>query len=1463
MFPYALRSSQRAFASCRQLLALFLIFLLGIILPGSPLFRNFYSGVVLADSTAQTLPFTQDWTNTGLITLNDNWSGVPGIEGYLGQDITIATGTDPQTLLSTSSVANDLTVLANQTATNISNGDVAEFHTTSQAGAPGTNPTIALQGSGAADAPYVLLYLNTTGQTSINVSYNLRDIDCTADNAQQQVALQYRVGSSGNFTNIPAGYVSDATTGPSLCTAVTAVNTTLPVAAENQSLVQVRIITTNAANNDEWVGVDDISITGTGAGNPTNPSGAGAATPSSVPAGSSTLLTVTVTPGTIPTSTGLTVTGDLSSIGGSATQQFFDNGTNGDVTPNNNVFSYNATVTAGTSPGAKSLPFTINDAQARNGTGNISLTVQAATGVCGDPFTPIYTIQGSAASSPLASTTVTTEGIVTGDFQGSTGLGGFYMQDPTGDANTDTSDGIFVVSNTAVSAGDRVRVTGTVADSSATPSFNQTVISPVTVLSVCSTGNPLPASVIISDLPTARTTGLGLERFEGMRVTFGQALVVTDNNDLGRFGELTVSSGSRLYIPTNSIDPNDNPASGASTSGNSNVAAVTAQRTANNNNRIIVDDGSSLTNNSTPGLTPIPYLPACPNPSDPSTQCGTIRAGDTLDSNATGIIGFGFSNYRLQPTSTLTFTSTNPRPAAPASVGTTNLRVVSFNVENYFLTFSGTSGDRGANSAAELVRQRDKLVAALVALNADVIGLVELQKANGNEAAADLAAALSTQGIGTYAAVADLATLNGTDTDIKNGIIYRTHDTSNNPVVAAVGSSFTDTAAPAGAYSRDPLAQTFQLSSNGGRFTIVVNHFRSKICPGTGGDADVNDGQSCFNDRRRSQAMLVAAFVTSITSSTGDSDVLVVGDLNAYAQEDPVDVFRAAGLVEQIERFVAQPDRYTFNFGAEVGQLDHAFATASLNTQATGATIWHINADEPAIIDYDTNDSVDNSRKPDDRYEPTPYRSADHDPLLIGFNLSAGPPSGQLQFSSASYTVAENGGTATIIVTRTGGSAGQISATFNTSNGTATAGADYTAVNNFTVTFGDADTASKTITIPINNDSTNEPDETVNLTLSNPVGGGLGAPSIAVLTITNDDTPTVSLSAASYTISEDGLRATIVVNRQGDLSQSARVDYLTSDPSGLNNCNQVTGNASSRCDYVTTAGTLRFAAGETTKNINIPIINDVYLDGTEVFTLTLSNPIGGQFGSFSTATITITDNDTAPAPNPIDNDEFFIRQLYIDFLGREPEPPGLAAWLAILNRCAVPTDCDRIAVARGFVRSPEFQDRGYFIYRAFRASLGRFARYEEFIPDMARLSGFLSAQDLEANKVAYIEEFMNRQEFSNIYHPTFNNPMAYVDTLLQRADLPNHPRRAEWIAGLTNNTLTRAQVLRQLIESAELYGKYVNEAFIVMNYFGFLRRDPDAAYLVWLNTFNQTMDDRVIINGFVNSLEYRLRFGPN
>lgn len=208
-----------------------------------------------SDAVYQALPFAQDWTNIGLITISDDWSGVPGILGYLGDYLpsTSPTGIDPQTII-TDTTFTALDVNANRTDPNtFTSGGVTEFEL--------TDPVVALQGSGTADAPFLLIHIDTTGLSNIFVQYNLRDIDGSGDNAVQPVALHYRVGTSGNFTNVPAAFVADATTGPSLANLVTPVGVLLPAAVDNQPQVQLRVITSNAVGSDEWVGIDDISIT--------------------------------------------------------------------------------------------------------------------------------------------------------------------------------------------------------------------------------------------------------------------------------------------------------------------------------------------------------------------------------------------------------------------------------------------------------------------------------------------------------------------------------------------------------------------------------------------------------------------------------------------------------------------------------------------------------------------------------------------------------------------------------------------------------------------------------------------------------------------------------------------------------------------------------------------------------------------------------------------------------------------------------------------------------------------------------------------------------------------------------------------------------------------------------------------------------------------------------------------------
>ena len=337
-----------------------------------------------------------------------------------------------------------------------------------------------------------------------------------------------------------------------------------------------------------------------------------------------------------------------------------------------------------------------------------------------------------------------------------------------------------------------------------------------------------------------------------------------------------------------------------------------------------------------------------------------------------------------------------------------------------------------------------------------------------------------------------------------------------------------------------------------------------------------------------------------------------------------------------------------------------------------------------------------------------------------------------------------------------------------------------------------------------------------------------------------------------------------------DTAAAGSVDYATSDPAGLTECNVVNGVASSRCDYATSIGTIRFAAGESLKSVFVPLVNDSYAEGTESFTISISNPVAASLGPITSVTIAVQDNDASNGANPLDTAAFFVEQHYIDFLGRNPEPAGKQAWMNILNGCPPSgidgngNHCDRIEVSAGFFRSPEFQARGYFIYR-FYSAVGSIPIYEQFTPDFGRVSGFLSDAQLEANKVAFVNDFMNRAAFQNRYAATFGNPTAYVDALLQTVGLPGHPSRTTWINQLNagNTSTARGQVLRSLVESQQVYDKYYNEAFVIMQYFGYLRRTADASYLQWINTMNTTGGDyRIMINGFMNSAEYRKRFGP-
>ncbi|MEO7493838.1 MAG: ExeM/NucH family extracellular endonuclease, partial [Massilia sp.] len=272
------------------------------------------------------------------------------------------------------------------------------------------------------------------------------------------------------------------------------------------------------------------------------------------------------------------------------------------------------------------------------------------------------------------------------------------------------------------------------------------------------------------------------------------------------------------------------------------------------------------------------------------------------------------------------------------------------------------------------IRQRDKIVNELKAINADVVGLMEIQN-NGDTAAAYLAGSLNAAlGYAAYSVVpAPPAT--GTDA-IRVAMLYKP------AALALAGASMSDADS---INNRPPMAQTFK-TANGAMFSVIVNHLKSKAsCPGgTSNNADNGDGQGCWNGTRVLQAQRLAnVFIPQVVAAAGDPDVLVIGDMNSHGFEDPINVLTASGMVNQLERFVRPAGIvYSYVFGGESGYLDHALASAALSAQVAGATEWHNNADEPEVIDYNTDG------KPQDLYVNNAYRASDHDPVVISLNLA-------------------------------------------------------------------------------------------------------------------------------------------------------------------------------------------------------------------------------------------------------------------------------------------------------------------------------------------------------------------------------------------------------------------------------------------------------------------------------------------
>jgi hypothetical protein len=480
-------------------------------------------------------------------------------------------------------------------------------------------------------------------------------------------------------------------------------------------------------------------------------------------------------------------------------------------------------------------------------------------------------------------------------------------------------------------------------------------------------------------------------------------------------------------------------------------------------------------------------------------------------------------------------------------------------------------------------------------------------------------------------------------------------------------------------------------------------------------------------------------------------------------------------------------------------------------------------------------------------------------------------PAGTLQFSTATYSAGESSGSATITVTRTGGTSSAVSVEYYTgSPSAATVNVDYKYTSGI-LNWADGDSASKTFSVPIINDDNDEPDETVDLLLFGAAGGAtLGSQTTAKLVIVDDDAsvPEFNFSNPDLGVTEELGATTVTVIRSGDTSGPASVDYSTVDDKAVQ-----------KHDYEFAAGTLSFAAGETSKTITLLINEDAHLEGNETFKVALSNPAGATLGATSTTFVAIVDDMPESPMTPIDDAESFVYTHYHDFLNREPDADGLAFWTNEIASCGNDAQCiegKRNNVSAAFFLSIEFQETGYLLHLLQKESFASMPRYAEFMRDLQEVSRGVIVkapgweQKLAANQQQFAEQWVNRPAFKAAYDGMSN--AAYVNALLANAGIvPPQPERDALVTALDTANQTRAAVLLEVAANTAFRQQEQNSAFVLMQYFGYLRRDPDSGpdsdltgYYFWLsklNAFNGDYQQAEMVKAFLTSIEYRQRFG--
>ena len=869
------------------------------------------------------------------------------------------------------------------------------------------------------------------------------------------------------------------------------------------------------------------------------------------------------------------------------------------------------------------------------------LMTQADLSAQTEQITLIHAIQGAGQQVTDPGRLVTIEGIVTGDYQAPDQLLGFFVQEEESDwdANPETSEGIFVFCAgcpVAVSEGDLVRVTGTAGDY-----FNLSQIDvPQTdagEIIVLSSENQLPPPIDL-DLPAPGPTSdpTTFEHVEGMLVRFVDRLTVTEFFQMARYGQIVLSEGGKLRQYTNDNRPD---AAG--------LAAYQAEIAAR---RIILDDLNNVQNGNLPVFHPQPGGFSTTN---------LVRGGDTIE-NLVGIMDYAWAGengtdaWRIRPTTgfPIRFESAQPRTENPADTAG-DISVVSFNVLNYFTTIDRTrgreSGDcgpsqtldcRGPDSEAELARQTAKLTAALQAIDGDVIGLAEIE----NNPSASLAGIVDALNTALGAEIYDYVNTGTIGNDaIKVGFIYKT------TTVGLVGDfavnesdSFVDPNNTGRPRNRPVLAQTFEVidpnnPSVGERFTAAVNHLKSKGSSCGTGDDDLLTGQANCNLTRTLGGERLVDWLATDPTGSGDPDFIILGDINAYAQEDPVIAIqngpdRLAGTDDDYVNLLLEfigPDAYSYVFDGQWGYLDHALANLPLTAQVSGVTTWHINSDEVNLLDYNDGildqGEIDWEAKPNQGvglFAPDPYRTSDHDPVIIGLQLdedseptdpgepgnppgggSGGGPIGSgpiIAIMGQPLNVDEGESEKEMTVTLSESSDQPVTVRLRSQDGSAGANSDYAQVDQL-ITFAPGQ-LEKSVTLTPLPDTLYERDEYFELSLSGPIGGQLGPQSNATVVIVEDDPPpTVTIQDVFGSEPAEGMQA---LNFEVWLSQATAVDltiqFRTED-----------GNALAGEDYIATAGRLVIPAGERVGTISVMVYHDEAAEGGEHFTLRLTGMSDG------------------------------------------------------------------------------------------------------------------------------------------------------------------------------------------------------------------------------------------------------------